>query len=486
MGESQATLFQPNFNRSVHVEARADRVTADAGALLIRELVERSGLRQQLEKALVDTRAPERTTHPFMELLLTWLLQDVQGYPDQLDVSLLRDDPLFRLSVSSRRGERALLPARGREPDGLASQPTMSRTLTMLSTEDNRSGLGEVLAASGDVLRLRAKTERVLDLDSLPIEVHGEQPGSAYNGHFRMRCFHPLVLRSAEGFFLAARLREGTAHTATGALAFALPVLREEAHKAHRLWLRIDAGFPETEFLRTLEQEGILYVARLRRNQALERLAELYLEQAAEDWPARGEVRLHELRYRAGKWQQERRVVLVILERCSDQGELFIDHFFLLTNADAADESAEDLLARYRARGSAEKDFGEWQNTLAVRLSSVPRPKRHYRDVPIAMPVVRHDSFAANEARLLLSLLAANVMHAATVLLARRSKERWSRARFRALVLKTSARVIRGSRTVLIVIDAARAQLWKQLWRELARHYPVRGSPARRALPGRA
>jgi hypothetical protein len=53
-------------------------------------------------------------------------------------------------------------------------------------------------------------------------------------------------------------------------------------------------------------------------------------------------------------------------------------------------------------------------------------------------------------------------------------------------VLKTSARVIRGSRTVLIVIDAARAQLWKQLWRELARHYPVRGSPARRALPGRA
>jgi hypothetical protein len=175
MGESQATLFQPNFNRSVHVEARADRVTADAGALLIRELVERSGLRQQLEKALVDTRAPERTTHPFMELLLTWLLQDVQGYPDQLDVSLLRDDPLFRLSVSSRRGERALLPARGREPDGLASQPTMSRTLTMLSTEDNRSGLGEVLAASGDVLRLRAKTERVLDLDSLPIEVHGAQ-----------------------------------------------------------------------------------------------------------------------------------------------------------------------------------------------------------------------------------------------------------------------------------------------------------------------
>lgn len=69
MGESQLTLFQPNFNRSIHVEARPERLSSDAGAVLLRELMRRSGLSGLLDEHLCDPRDPSRVIHPFSELL---------------------------------------------------------------------------------------------------------------------------------------------------------------------------------------------------------------------------------------------------------------------------------------------------------------------------------------------------------------------------------------------------------------------------------
>ena len=37
-------IFSTTFNGSVQVEARADRLSADSGALLLREIMERTGI----------------------------------------------------------------------------------------------------------------------------------------------------------------------------------------------------------------------------------------------------------------------------------------------------------------------------------------------------------------------------------------------------------------------------------------------------------
>lgn len=487
MGESQLTLFQPNFNCSIRVEARPQRLTADAGALLLRELMDRAGLSRLMVENLVDVRDASRIMHPLLELVRTRILLDAQGYPDQLDANLVREDPAFRLAVSERRGLSPLRPpGKGHEPDGLASQPTLSRTLDALTLTENLQGLDRVLQLSAARLsprRSEPKPESTFDLDSLPIPVHGHQPGSAYNGHFRSQCYHPLLLRNEEGFYLAARLREGNAHTAAGALDFVLPILRQERGRAEQVWLRIDAGFPEPELLYALEQERISYVARLRSNAVLEQLAEPWLRRPPGRPPAAGRIWLHELRYQAQSWHRARRVILVVLERPGEQEELFLDHFFLLTNAPQRLASAEDLLRRYRGRGSAEKDFGDWKNTLSLRLSSTPRPKRHYRGLPVRAEATLPDSFSANEARLLLSLLAANVLHAAALLLSRHLRTRWSRERFRQLVLKAAGRVLLSGRRIIVAIDAARARLWRAFWRELVKTHPARGSPRLQALP---
>src|SRR3712207_7138052 len=55
-------------------------------------------------------------------------------------------------------------------------------------------------------------------------------PGSAWNGHYQQRMYHPIIACAAEtGDMLDARLRPGNAHTAEGALDFVLD-LRSEEH----------------------------------------------------------------------------------------------------------------------------------------------------------------------------------------------------------------------------------------------------------------
>lgn len=484
MGEEQGILFSPEYNRSIRVEARPEKLTSDAGALVMREVMDRLGYSRLFSRHLTDPRVPGRITHPQIELLRTALLLLAQGWSEQSDVELLRADPAFRAAVSNRRGQWPLREAAGREPEGLCSQPTLSRLHQDLGTRQNRAGLHSVLLDGAELHLHRPgrarRSETTLDLDSVPIEVYGHQPGSAGNGHYQMRCYHPLVMRSEEGDYLGARLRPGNVHTADGGLEFALPILRRARAWAEQVWLRTDAGFPESTLLDRLEEEGFLYVARLNGNKRLKKMAAPYVTQPLAEGQ---QVRTHELIYQAAKWTRPRRVVLVVLERMKEQGELFLDHFFLLTNASVAEVPAQALLERYRKRGGAEKDFGEWKQALAVSLSSSPRPKDHYRGRQVQTPYTRPDSFAANEVRLLLSLIAANLMHAASALLEPEGAARPSRERFRQIFLKTAARVVLGARRITFVIESSRAAVWRRCVRELNRLYPARGSPAHQALP---
>ena len=139
MGESY-TLFTPEFNHSLRVESRPDRLTGECGAVVIREIMHRLGLDGLLASRLTDTRRKDLITHPLDELLRTALILLAQGWRDQDDVDSLRHDPALRMAVSSRRGVSPLL-STGRGPEGLASQPTLSRMLAMLSTKDNRAVL---------------------------------------------------------------------------------------------------------------------------------------------------------------------------------------------------------------------------------------------------------------------------------------------------------------------------------------------------------
>ena len=85
----------------------------------------------------------------------------------------------------------------------------------MLASEENLLGLMALNRELVGQAEAFDDSERVvLDMDSTESPVHGQQEGSAYNGHFESVCYHPLLLFNGHGDCLAAKLRPGNVHSA--------------------------------------------------------------------------------------------------------------------------------------------------------------------------------------------------------------------------------------------------------------------------------
>ena len=449
-----------SFNRSIRIRSRRDRITGDSGALTGRELLRRSRVVRFLANGLPDKRDGRRIRHSQRRLARTLLLLAGQGRRDHSDATELRDDPALRLATSDRAGTAPLGRA-GRLP----SQPTLSRRVAAWSAKEGvevlREGLqrlaGWRLKAMGGWRRPKTL---VIDIDSLPVEVHGEQPGSAWNGYYHRRVYHPIVAAAGEtGDILDLRLREGQVHTADGGLEFVLEVLeRAERHLCGKAAVRFDAGYPGEPLMAALEERGTHYVARVRNNAVLKRLAlpamDAVVWDALSNGAPAGEPRtwVCESSYRAGSWSRSRRVVQVVVER---PGELIPRCFWLLTSMPSGEMSGEDLLALYRKRGKAEGHLGELMSVVNPALSSSPRPKRHYRGRPVENPGPGIDAFACNQVRLLLAGFGYQIMHAQRAVLERATGTGWSLRRLLERVLRAPARFTVSGRRIAMIASAA-------------------------------
>jgi len=56
----------------------------------------------------------------------------------------------------------------------------------------------------------------VLDMDSSVSPTHGDQEGTAWNGHFDCTCYHPNFLFNQFGMLERCALRRGNVHSADG------------------------------------------------------------------------------------------------------------------------------------------------------------------------------------------------------------------------------------------------------------------------------
>ncbi len=136
MGETLQRVT-PSFNRSLRIESRTDRLTGDPGAVMLREILERSGILGWMTTRLKDPRSQVDVTHDLASLIRTCVLLSAQGWRDHDDADALRHDPAFRLAASSAAG---LTPLGG---PGLASQPTLSRFTALMAEPANLKVLRE-------------------------------------------------------------------------------------------------------------------------------------------------------------------------------------------------------------------------------------------------------------------------------------------------------------------------------------------------------
>ena len=105
--------------------------------------------------------------------------------------------------------------------------------------------------------------ELILDMDSSVSETHGQQEGSAFNGHFDCTCYHPLFCFNQFGDVEQAMLREGNVHSAKDWRDVLEPVVARYRGLEIPFYFRADAAFANPEIYEFLEAEGYGYAIRL-------------------------------------------------------------------------------------------------------------------------------------------------------------------------------------------------------------------------------
>ena len=307
-----------------------------------------------------------------------------------------------------------------------------------------------------------------IDIDSTAIDAHGSQIGVQWNRHYHRRCFHPLVAMLAEtGDWLDVALRPGSCHTSLGTEEFLIGIVNCLKHDLGRVdAVRGDAGYPGAEILSFLEDVvEVPYVFRLPTNSRLDKLAAPFMKRPPGRPPREGRVWLHELSHRAGTWSEDRRVVLVVLEK---PGDLFLNKFFLVTSWSEQDKSAEDLLEFYRQRGTLEGQIGVLKDMLRPALSSTSRLKRHVRGKPPKKRrLTPRDDYACNEVNLLLFAMAHNLGNVGREILASATNRPCSVRGFRKSLIRVPARLTLHARRVVVVVRRAVTPLWHAFMRTL-------------------
>ena len=173
-GELDRSPLRPCFDGRLKLEFHGSLVTSDAGLLAYRELDEALGLTALAGDALADSRTGKNGWHGVVGLLRHSVYGRLAGYEDVNDADRLGLDPAMRWIVGGKAVER-----------GGASTSQMGRFETeLLANDENLAALADLSGVWIDRVHARKLPRMiVLDMDSSVSPTHGDQEGTAYNGH---------------------------------------------------------------------------------------------------------------------------------------------------------------------------------------------------------------------------------------------------------------------------------------------------------------
>jgi Transposase DDE domain group 1 len=427
VGERQEQPFELSFNGRLRVDFQGARVTSDGGLLLVRELDERLGFGELIERHLTDGRA-KNTQLPLADLVRQSVYSRLAGYEDVNDAERLSQDPAFRLIGSEKVLER-----------GAALTSRLQSFETELLTQaENLAGLAVLnreLVAKGETIASPRRV--VLDMDSTEIPVYGRQEQGAYNGHFESTCYHPLLLFNGQGDCLAVKLRPGNVHSAEDWEELLLPEIDRQQAQGKEVAVRGDAAFAKPELYESVEKREAKYAIRLPANDNLERKIAQLLTRPVGRPSYKPVVRYKSFLYQAASWNRARRVVAKVKFHF---GELFPRVGFIVTNFRT---SSRAVVRFYNKRGTAEQWIKEGKQAVAMTRLSCHR-------------------FRANEVRLWLSVIAYNLGNLWRRLALPAAVANWSLTSLQQRLVKTGGRLIKHARYYWLLL--AESHLTRRLF----------------------
>lgn len=429
MGESKNNYFCVEFNKKLRLSFKGAQVTSDGGLLAIRELDERLGLTKMAANYLKDNRHGKNIQHEMIGLLRQSIYSRLGGYEDTNDAEGLRKDP----------GMRAVLGERALEKAG-AGETTIGRfEKEILLERNNLNKMDDLIMKWIEKIdSVRGLKEIVLDIDSSESPVYGEQESSSYNGHFGLKCYHPLFVFNQHGDCLKVQLRPGNVHSADGWKEFLEPILRYYIERNITVLVRGDAAFAIPGLFELCEELNVDYAIRIKENNKLSEKVEEYVKRPVGRPGKKPVIKYLSFQYRAESWEKERRIVVKIEHH---QGELFPRIGYIVTSLKWDNRR---VVKFYNKRGTCEQWIKEGKYALNwTRLSC--------------------QGFEENEVRLKLFIMAYNLGNIfRTVALPEGIKD-WSLRTIQLKLIKIGGRLIRHARYYYMLLAEVSIKEW--IWR---------------------
>lgn len=338
MNDSSATerlLFPEIFDKPVILEFDQRQGSSDGGAVLLKAAETRYGLIASMSGCLRDPRQAGKVDHSLQDLFAQRVFSIACGYADANDSARLAADPVHKMLLDRD-------PVTGLD---MASQPTLSRFENAVGPRQLYN-MGALLAESvieRHAQRLHHRARLVtIDLDPTDDPTHGAQQLSFFNSHYDNACYLPMMGfvtfdHEADQYLCAAVLRPGNVTAAAGAVGILrrLMALIRGSFSKVRIRVRLDGGFANPELLAFLDAEaGVEYVVAMASNAVLNRKAEEAMEVARllAGLTDQTEHVYDEVRYAAGSWRQERRVIIKAEVVRADHKEPKDNPRFVITN----------------------------------------------------------------------------------------------------------------------------------------------------------
>lgn len=364
------------FNSNLIVSHDGGRLSSDSGLVLIDELMDAFKFTQLSKDIVTFNDSRKYWTHTNHKILKQIILQIIGGYHTDSAANILQHDPVLQTLLTD-------------EP--LASQSSISRLYDRVEGETIKT-LQVFNQALIDKARLvRNDTNMIIDLDSTHSDTFGHQEQTAYNAHYGTNGYHPLVaFDGLTGDFLKAKLRSGNQYTSNGVKEFLEPLLEHynQSIPTTDILVRGDSGFATPDVYDLCDLYENQYVIRLKANRNLYRLAEEFVfYDNHHPWDEK-EVYYHSVSYQAASWTKSRRVCI---RSTREVGELLFKHSFIVTNF-SENISAKKVFETYNQRGTMENYIKEAKNSFFFDKTDSPR-------------------FIENEARMMISLLAYNLVN---------------------------------------------------------------------------
>src|SRR5690625_2002151 len=417
-----ATLPQTtlDFNRKIKLSNDGGALSSDTGELLFREFEEKIGFFRTLDKHLVLKDERLYAMHSNEQLLRQKIYQMIAGYAEDDAADQLTNDPVFTQIVGT---------------GALASQPSLSRFFPRFDADS----ISQMNQANQKILdkvhQCRGSKSIIFDLDSTHADTYGEQESASFNAHYGTVGFHPLVaFDGITGDFLKTQLRSGNVYTSNGVVDFIEPVIRHYNEKFPETipFLRGDRGFAVPALYELCEKESVYYVIRLKSNANLQRLAsELHTSTTQTD-VTKTECYHEVTEYQAGSWSASRKV---IIKSVRPAGELFFTHAFFVTNLSGT-FSPKTIVQSYQKRGTMENYIKEAKNGFYLdRMSS--------------------HSFATNEVRMMLSLLAYNLTNWLRTLCFPDGQKKMQIQTIRTRIIKAASKLVKSGRSFYFKLSSS-------------------------------